>query len=363
MEQKEQVLKLEDSNMAYMGSELEQKVRHAAAEKEDAWKGVGQEPGLVIWRIEKFQVVPWPKEEYGSFYSGDSYIVLHTYKKNDKLFWNAHMWVGTFTTMDEAGTAAYKVVELDDLFHREIVLFREVQGFESEVFVCYFKTIRVMDGGIESGFRKVPVETYRPRLLHIRKCKSGFRVSEVPLTTDSMNSGDCFILDSGLILYNWTGSLANAFEKFRAASMCQDIISERNGKGRQVNLTEGTDANEDFWKLLGGKGEIKAATAVTDDSLKSFDSKMFQLSDASGELVLKPVKLTKDSLTTDDVFIVDLGIELMIWIGKNSTTNEKKSSLGFAQQHLQDNNRPSHIPFCCMSEGRESFRFQEVLAL
>jgi len=33
--------------------------------------------GLWIWRIEKFKVVPWPKEEYGNFFSGDSYIVLH----------------------------------------------------------------------------------------------------------------------------------------------------------------------------------------------------------------------------------------------------------------------------------------------
>lgn len=33
--------------------------------------------GLQIWRIENFHVVPWPKERTGSFYDGDSYIVLH----------------------------------------------------------------------------------------------------------------------------------------------------------------------------------------------------------------------------------------------------------------------------------------------
>ena len=30
------------------------------------------------------QVVDWPKEHYGSFYSGDSYIILYTYKKDPK---------------------------------------------------------------------------------------------------------------------------------------------------------------------------------------------------------------------------------------------------------------------------------------
>ena len=36
--------------------------------------------GLQIWRIENFHVVSWPKERTGSFYDGDSYIVLHVSK-------------------------------------------------------------------------------------------------------------------------------------------------------------------------------------------------------------------------------------------------------------------------------------------
>jgi hypothetical protein len=31
---------------------------------------------LEIWRIEKLQAVPVPKESYGKFFTGDSYIVL-----------------------------------------------------------------------------------------------------------------------------------------------------------------------------------------------------------------------------------------------------------------------------------------------
>lgn len=60
----------------------------------------------------------------GTFFSGDSYIVLNTYKKkdSDKLLFDVHFWLGRYTSQDEAGTAAYKTVELgknpNEIVHR-----------------------------------------------------------------------------------------------------------------------------------------------------------------------------------------------------------------------------------------------------
>jgi gelsolin len=58
-------------------SQLEKHVREHAGDTEAAWKESGLTPGLQIWRVEKFSVVDWPKDRHGSFYDGDSYIVLH----------------------------------------------------------------------------------------------------------------------------------------------------------------------------------------------------------------------------------------------------------------------------------------------
>ena len=55
-------------------------VKLSASDKEKAWGGCGQKEGLEIWRIENFHVVPWPAKQYGSFYTGDCYILLRTYK-------------------------------------------------------------------------------------------------------------------------------------------------------------------------------------------------------------------------------------------------------------------------------------------
>ena len=120
-------------------------MKKESAQTEPAWKGAGDAVGLQIWRIVKFKVTHWPKEDYGKFYDGDSYIILHTYKKPEgdvstceawrhcvarycavrtslrvracvqELLYDVHFWIGRDSTQDEYGTAAYKTVELDTL--------------------------------------------------------------------------------------------------------------------------------------------------------------------------------------------------------------------------------------------------------
>merc|ERR1712100_575438 len=85
-----------DSNMALFGTDADRKVKKESAETEPAWQGAGAEVGLQIWRIVKFKVEHWDKEQYGEFYSGDSYIILNTYKEpeGDELKYDVHFWIG-----------------------------------------------------------------------------------------------------------------------------------------------------------------------------------------------------------------------------------------------------------------------------
>ena len=80
---------------------------------EPAFRGAGQVEGLELWRIENLAPVKIP-EVTGKFYTGDSYILLKTYRKGTSLAWNIHFWLGAESSQDETGVAAYKSVELDD---------------------------------------------------------------------------------------------------------------------------------------------------------------------------------------------------------------------------------------------------------
>lgn len=83
-----------------------------------------------VWRIEQFRVVPWPRTKWGKLHRGDSYIVLRTSSSPanpDKLEWDIHFWIGSESSQDEYGTAAYKTVELDDFLRDGATQHREVR--------------------------------------------------------------------------------------------------------------------------------------------------------------------------------------------------------------------------------------------
>lgn len=355
--------KFEDSNIALLNSDLAIQVRQAAAETEEMWKGAGQAPGIQIWRIEKLAINHWPKDSYGSFYSGDSYIVLHTYKEgdSDKLLHNVHFWLGQETSQDEAGVAAYKTVELDDLLGQLPVQFREVQGFETEEFLSLFPTgVQILEGGIESGFNKVKPEEYKPRLLHVKGSKN-IRVSQVPLARDSLNEGDVFILDNGLELVQWNGDHSAIKEKRKALEVVNRIKEERLGKPRS-SVLDGDEDHENFWDLLGGKGPVKSAEeGGCDHKVESFTKSMHRVSDASGSLVMTKIasgKLTKADLDDKDVFIVDTSTTVFVYIGSEASKDEKANAFKFANDYLVQSGRPFTTSVIRVVQGTHNKAFE-----
>lgn len=346
-----------DSNIANLGSDLEKKVKHAAAEGEDAWKGAGKSIGIQIWRIEKFKVVAWPEKQYGKFYTGDSYILLRTYKKtpdSEKFSYDVHFWIGSKSTQDEYGTAAYKTVELDDYLNGDPVQHREIQGAESELFCSYFKAIEFLEGGVDSGFKHVEAKEHRNRLLHL-KGKKNIVVREVAFSTDSLNSGDVFVLDAGLDIFQMNGREAGAMEKAKAAELTRNLDSERGGKPNvwvfEQDDTRDAHANK-FWELLGGRKEIAPATP---DVPEKFEKKLFRLSDETGKMQMVEVKnFTIKSLDSKDAFIFDAGFEVFAWIGKGASKEEKSKALGWATDYLFKFNRPKDLPVSRILEGSEN---------
>jgi len=342
-----------DSNMALFGSDVEKKVKLAAAKTEPAWENAGTVEGIQIWRIVKFQVTHWPKEDYGKFFNGDSYIVLNTYTEGTSktLKFDVHFWIGTHSSQDEYGTVAYKTVELDTFLGDEAVQHREVQGFESDLFRSYFKELVTMEGGADTGFRHVEPRQYKIRLLQVFGKGANLQIRQVPLSKKSLNSDDVFILDAGTTVWQFNGNNASPFEKARSMEFLQNIESERSGKtkGETVDEHSISEAHQ-FYSYL----EDDEDDDETEDVELPGEKKLFCVSDDAGNIKCSEVKsgeISKDDFKSDDVYLFDSTEQIFVWIGSNASPDEKKNGMGYAHDHCMKTNRP-FLPIHVVKEGR-----------
>jgi len=362
--------KLKDSNMANYGGKGHHDLREGAAKKENAWKGAGLKPGIDIWRIENkkakksgdaahFGVKKWPKSKYGTFFDGDSFIVLHTKrdKKNDKKLTHViYMWLGLNSTQDEMGVAAYKTVELDDLFQGEPIQCRVVQGHEPRRFTNLFdRPILTLSGGVESGFNHVKSEAYTPRLLWVKGKSKNLRVMQCEPSASNMNHNDVFVLDAGSTLYQWNGSSSGPFERHKAQEVMKGLKSDRLNTAGVHNVKfevledRDSQGHDEFWGLIKGDrnnvpNEAIETTksgrkiSISDSMVKPRGNALFRCSDRTGKLKFDLVKqgaLSLELLDPKDVFIVDAKTEIFVWVGKKASKQERREAMPLVTKFMK----------------------------
>jgi gelsolin len=326
---------------------FQDKMRAAAGDPAVTWKGAGDEPGMHIWRVERNTLTPIPKEQHGTFYSADDYIVLRTTKTDSGKLHDIHFWVGEDSNVEDYGFSVYRTAELDTFLGGTAVQHREIQGYESPLFISYFKTTHFHDGAASTGKRE-----HKNRLLHLKGTKNVVS-RQVPLHVGSLNSGDVFIIDAGKDVYLFEGKDAGAMERVKGAELTKAIASEHAG-AIVHNVKEGDD-NAAFWKLLGGKGDIAPATPDTDAKP---EKRLLRLSDETGKMQmieLKPV--SRKALDTKDAFVLDAGTEIFVWVGKNASAEERYRAIGYATDYIVKQKRPRSLPISRVVEGNENEAF------
>jgi len=396
--QKKKIFKIEDSNIEGIGTDADKNCRKTAAATEKQWKKIpkGKEC-FCAWRIEKFKVKENREARDGVLYDDDSYIFLNGYEQKEtrKIKYDVHFWLGKSTSQDEAGTAAYKTVELDDFFDGDPIQHRECSGHESTLFLSYFKSIKLLSGGVDSGFNHVKPETYTPRLLWI-KGRKNVRTVQVGIKLKNLNSGDVFILDAGLLLLQYQGKTAGKHEKLNGGKLQQSIDDERKGKPEKLVFSQADKPSDDYMRkffsyfeadikeLNDSKEEVKAGEPVSEDLSKKMwakipegeggddvefekntEKRLLQLSDSGGTLkftdVAKGGDCKKKLLKSEDVFIFDIGSEIYVWIGKGASKKERSQAMSYASKYLKTYDRPMQMPVTQVFEGGENEVFENAL--
>lgn len=324
--------------------------------------GFGKTEGITKWRIENKMVVQCEKAD-GSFYTGDAYIVLVSKKEGTKMCHNIHFWLGTESSVDEYGIAAYKSVECDAGLGGIATQYREVQGSESSLFASTFPSgLQYLAGGVDSGFQHVVRDVWDTRLLHV-KGKRNIRVFEVPVTKDSLTQDDVYVLDMGLNLYMWFGPNSNKYEKAKSLELVNHINSdERGGRATITRIVDEDAQNEEFWAALGGYADADSfPLGESDEEVPHYPAnRLFMVSDDSdgGEISLTNGKLTKDMLVSDHVMLVIAQGTVYVWVGKNASASEKKEATATASSLVEKEGMPTTTKIVRVSESHEPGSFK-----
>ncbi|VAH69295.1 unnamed protein product [Triticum turgidum subsp. durum] len=328
-----------------------------------AFQGAGQKVGIEIWRIEDFKPVALPKSDYGKFYSGDSYIVLQTTSpKGGAYLYDVHFWIGKDSSQDEAGTAAIKTVELDSVLGGRAVQYRELQGYESDKFLSYFKPCIIpMEGGFASGFKTPEEETFETRL-YICKGKRAIRIKQVPFARSSLNHDDVFILDTENKIYQFNGANSNIQERAKSLEVIQHLKEKYHGCVCDVAIVDDgklqaeSDSGE-FWVLFGGFAPIGKKTVSDDDVvLETTAPKLYSIN--GGELKFEDIPLTKAVLENTRCFLLDCGAEMFVWVGRVTQLEDRKAATKAVEEFIINQKRPKTTRVTQVIQGYESHAFK-----
>uniref|UniRef100_A0A8D2Q961 Scinderin n=1 Tax=Varanus komodoensis TaxID=61221 RepID=A0A8D2Q961_VARKO len=338
---------------------------HSAFPQRHEFADAGRKAGLQIWRIEQLDLVPVPQPLHGNFYVGDAYLVLHTFKRSSATFYNLHYWLGR---CDESTAAAIFTVQMDDYLGGKPVQHRELQGYESTQFVGYFKDgIKYKAGGVASGFKHVITNDLNARrLLHV-KGRRVVRATEVPLSWDNFNKGDCFIVDLGMVIYQWCGSTCNKFERLKATQVAVGIRdNERNGRAQLMVVEEGSEPQE-LLQVLGCKPQLREGDDSDDEAADITNrriAKLYMVSDASGSMKVSVAAeenpFSRAMLLSEECFILDHGVarQIFVWKGKNANPHERKAAMKTAEEFIQQMNYPANTQVF-LPEGGETPTFTQ----
>lgn len=138
--------------------------------------------------------------------------------------------------------------------------------------------------------------------------------------------------------------------------------AERDGKAKLLVFNEGT-APQKFWEPLGGKAPVPPAIEDKRETPALTTPVLLRVSDAGGEVKTTEVargKLSSTMLDGDDVFLLDNGPEIFVWVGGDASADERKAGMQKGVGYVASGGRPNHTRVTKFVEGAQPAAFEAL---
>ncbi|XP_077997526.1 uncharacterized protein LOC144450723 isoform X6 [Glandiceps talaboti] len=316
---------------------------------------------VVTWHVLEYEHSILPKESFGQFHEGDTYVVrwlfrveaaeMKDLKGNISRRAGGHgkekcayfFWQGCQSTINEKGASALMTVELDEERGPQI---RVVQGKEPAVFLHLFQSSMLIHIGKREEEETNTQGVYKLYCVRGEEPNEGCIV-EVPCSSQCLRSRTSLLLlnldkikrhQAEIIV--WHGGKSAPANRKVATVAAQKLQESRPleaglSKDIKVIITEMEEGDESklFWKALGAKQDDRTAYNCQKDDVQKYEytPRLFHLTSQSGAFeaneLLNPARSEKFNgpfpflqsdiynVSQPALFLFDNHYEVYLWQG------------------------------------------------
>ncbi|MFX1238125.1 MAG: hypothetical protein ACFFAS_15970 [Promethearchaeota archaeon] len=155
------------------------------------------------------------------------------------------------------------------------------------------------------------------------------------------STGDVYLIDDEKTIFIWIGSKCSIDEKTSGAAQARKLDQERGGAAKIITVDQNQET-EEFLKLIASKGTMKivekniAKTMLKDVMTGDFAgftehvNVLYRVSSEEFEdinaMKMIQVPFSKDSLDSEDCFVLDMGTSVYVWQGNTCNVKERVKS-------------------------------------
>lgn len=311
--------------------------------------------GVEVWRITDNSYEEYPKEMYGEFFTGESFIIRWAYrvmmggKKMDHDTGRDRtayfFWQGEDCSIKEKGKSAFLTVRVDTERAPQIQL---TQSHETPAFLQIFKGSIVIYKG-KMGDKKPHSETTRLFQFRGEVEKEGSLIQMPDINCSCLRSRASYVLQHGdEKFYVWHGSKSRAHTVAGSFAAANKLAPRTESKPTIVEVQEGKEGDE-FWKIF-PEGRKSYFSLLTDERMYAKSIRLFNFYEEKKEFAYRelgyncrapklasPYPFLQSDLYSAEqpaLFILDSLSTVYVWVGwwpAHNTDGEALSHTGSAK--------------------------------
>lgn len=288
-----------------------------------------------------------PTAAFGTFHSSECYIIHYKYSVNSIEKHILYYWIGRKSTPKDQLAVALKTTEMDTKeFDDKAMYVRVKEGKESNHFMHIFngRITIYLDDQLPENYM-LQVKSFGPM---------NTKALQIEMRACLLSSSDVFVICYKERQYFiWCGKGSTGDEREIAKSMVY-------AKKSEPQMVFECQERDDFWQLLGGKQAYLNDKRVDGSSTLMCQARLFEIINLSGKSVVTQVyHFKQEELNSSEIFILDAWHSIFIWMGSNSSRQERDDSERVAFDYLKSDpsQRGFDLPLYKIRQGLEPPNF------